>query len=416
MLPDISLRSLRRNTVFLLLLFSPVLAAKPFPEQAAMDLSGGLASTPASAIPQIHFPAPAPVSASMRDFTPYTNWLRDEMQEASVPGVAIAIVNSAGILDLQTWGVRDLDSQAPVEPDTIFRIASVSKTFAGTVASQLVDQQLHSWDMPIVNILPQYSIGTDVSSQQMTLKHIMSHSSGLMPHAFSNMLDAGVAYEGIKAKFHEIPTVCPPGRCYGYQNVVFSLIADVVEVSMGTSYEDYVRDRIFGPLEMQRASMTLDDFRADPNASAPHQYRGNGQWGVSTINPAYFTVGPASGINASVLDMIRWAQANLGAMPEVLPHSVLAMQHTPVVETPRGSYFNRWPGMDRAWYGVGWRVFDYSGLRIIHHGGGVRGFRSELLLIPELDLGLVVMFNADTRLANDVVPEFMSLLLSRTEH
>lgn len=360
-------------------------------------------------------PVPAPVmldNSGGLDFSPYYSWLRDEMAEQDVPGVAMAIVSSKGILDLQTWGVRSVETRQPVEADTIFRIASVSKTFAGTVASQLVAQDVQSWDRPIMQILPQYSIGTKPSSRGITLRHVMSHSTGLMPHAFSNMLDAGVAYEKIREKFHEIPTVCPPGRCYGYQNVVFSLIADIVESSSGTSYQDYVSRRIFQPLGMSRASMTLADFRADDNASAPHRY-GRSGWYESTINPAYFSVGPASGINASVTDMIRWAQANLGAHPDVLPHEVLQMQQTPVVETPHGSYFNRWPGVDKAWYGLGWRIFDYQGVRVVHHGGGVRGFRTEMALLPELDLGIVVLFNAETRVANDVVPHFMEMILSQ---
>ena len=88
------------------------------------------------------------------------------------------------------------------------------------------------------------------------------------------------------------------------------------------------------------------------------------------------------------------------------------MQHTPVVETPRGNYFNRWPRLEKAWYGLGWRIMDYAGVRVIHHGGGVRGYRSEMVLIPAYDLGLVVLINAETRLANDVVPQFLDHVLS----
>ncbi|MGM0633408.1 MAG: serine hydrolase domain-containing protein [Pseudomonadota bacterium] len=346
------------------------------------------------------------------DFASYRNWLRGEMNEEEIPGVAMAIVSSRGILDLRTWGVRSVKTRQPVGPETVFRIASVSKTFAGTVASQLVAEDGQSWDQPIMQILPQYTIGTKPSSRDITLRHVMSHSTGLMPHAYSNMLDAGVAYERIREKFHEIPTVCPPGRCYGYQNVVFSLIADIVEQQAHTSYEDYVRQRIFRPLGMTGASMTMEEFQADDNASAPHRY-GRGGWYESTINPAYFSVGPASGINASVMDMVRWTRANLGAHPEVLPTDLLEMQQTPVVETPHGSYFNRWPGVENAWYGVGWRIFDYEGVRVVHHGGGVRGFRTEMALLPELDIGIVVLFNAETRVANDVVPNFMESVLSQ---
>ncbi len=380
-----------------------------------VSFSGTISGTVLREPPPLQIPVPVIGAPEGFDFAPYARWLQGQMQESGIPGAAMAIVSSRGVLDLHTWGVRSVENGQPVDAETVFRIASVSKTFAGTVAAQLVDRQVQSWDAPLINILPHYVIGTEASSRDITLRHVMSHSTGLMPHAFSNMLDAGVAYEVIQQKFHEIPTVCSPGRCYGYQNVVFSLIADIVQDSLHISYEDFVRENIFLPLGMQTASMSLEDFIASANASAPHQQTRNG-WRVSTVNPAYFSVGPASGVNASIVDMIRWAQANLGGFPSVLPGNVLEMQHTPVVETPHGSYFNRWPRVEQAWYGAGWRVFDYAGTRVVHHGGGVRGFRSEMVLIPSLDIGLVVMFNAETRLANDVVPAFLDDLLAQVIH
>ena len=344
------------------------------------------------------------------DFTEYLTWLDAEINTLGVPGVAMAVVSSTDTLDLHTWGVRTAGEDEPVDADTLFRIASVSKTFAGAVTAKLVHDRKQSWDTPIVSILPQYSIGTQDSSREMTLRHVLSHSTGLMPHAYSNMLDSGVAYEKIQEKFREIPTVCPPGRCYGYQNVVFSLVSDVVEVSEHESYEQYVQERIFNPLGMHTASVGLSGYTDSLNVSSAHQFGGE-TWRIARTNVAYYSVGPAAGVNASVQDMIIWAQANLGAFPEVMPSDVLSEQQTPTVETPRGSYFNRWPRLDKAWYGLGWRIFDYAGVRVIHHGGGVRGFRSELVLVPSLDIAMVVLFNGETSLANDVVPHFLDNIL-----
>lgn len=344
------------------------------------------------------------------DLSEYLTWLDGEINTLGVPGVAMAVVTSNATLGLHTWGVRTAGEEAPVDAETLFRIASVSKTFAGAVTAKLVHDRKQSWDTPIVSILPQYSIGTQESSQQMTLRHVLSHSTGLMPHAYSNMLDSGVAYEKIQEKFREIPTVCPPGRCYGYQNVVFSLVSDVVEVTEHESYEQYVQERIFNPLGMRTASVGLSGYTESNNVSSAHQFGGE-TWRVARTNPAYYSVGPAAGVNASVQDMIIWAQANLGAYTEVMPLDVLIEQQTPTVETPRGSYFNRWPRLDKAWYGLGWRIFDYAGVRVIHHGGGVRGFRSELVLVPSLDIAMVVLFNGETALANDVVPHFLDNIL-----
>jgi len=356
-----------------------------------------------SALPVVNNPIPV-------DYAEFTSWLRSEWLENEIPGLAMAVVSTEDILNLNTWGVRNSEESKAVDKDTVFRIASISKTFAATVAAQLVEQNRLSWDEPIHQVLPQLVLGTKSSSRQITLKHIMSHTTGLMPHAYSNMLDAGVMYTKIQQKFHQIPTVCEPGDCYGYQNVVFSLISDLVESSTSRSYGEFLQREIFDPLGMKTASVGMESFIKNQNHSAPHQYY-RGKWNVSSINPAYYSVAPASGINASIEDMSRWAQANLGAYPEVMPDSLLKVQHHPVVATPGRNYFNRWPGMNKSWYALGWRVFDYNGFRVVHHGGAVRGYRSEIALIPERGIGLVVLFNAETRLANEVVPKFLSTVI-----
>ena len=223
------------------------------------------------------------------------------------------------------------------------------------------------------------------------------------------MLDDGVVYDKIRQKFHEIPTVCAPGKCYGYQNVVFSLIADVVEESAGLSYERFLEEEIFKPLGMTTASVGLNAFESDSNATAPHRLI-RGSWRSTTTNPAYYSVAPASGINASILDMAIWVRANLGAVPEVMSPNFLAAVHQPVIATSHGNYFNRWQNLDSAHYGIGWRIFDYNDLRVVHHGGGVRGFRSEMAFVPERNVGMVLLFNAGSNLANDIVPAFLDKL------
>ena len=183
-----------------------------------------------------------PVGQFNYDFGDFISWVDDVVAEKKIPGAAIAIVSREGIMHLQTWGKSNVAGSDSVTTDSVFRIASMSKTFAGTAMSLLVDQNLQSWDNRVTDLFPQMRIGTKSSSREITLKHLVSHSTGLMPHSYSNMLDDGVAYESIKSKFHEIPTVCSPGQCYGYQNVVFSLIADVVEESTGKSYERFIEE------------------------------------------------------------------------------------------------------------------------------------------------------------------------------
>ena len=343
------------------------------------------------------------------DFTNFVAWLEENTVENDIPGSALAIVSREGIMQLETWGVRKVIARDPVNSDSVFRIASISKTFAGTVAGLLVNQNLQGWDMRINGLFPNMGLGEGTSSEAITLKHIVSQTTGLMPHSYSNMLDDGVIYQKIKEKFHQIPTVCSPGQCYSYQNVVFSLVADVVEQSTGDSYEKYLHQQIFKPLGMTTASVGMEPYINSPNATAPHRLvRGN--WRTTTTNPAYYSVAPASGINASIFDMAIWIRANLGAFPHILSKDFLAELHEPVISTPYGNYFNRWSGLEKAYYAIGWRVFNYKGLRAIHHGGGVRGYRSEMVFVPDANIGMVMLLNAESNLANDVVPAFLDHL------
>ena len=343
------------------------------------------------------------------DFTNFVAWLEQNTVENDIPGSALAIVSREGIMQLETWGVRKVIARDPVNSDSVFRIASISKTFAGTVAGLLVNQNLQGWDMRINGLFPNMGLGEGTSSEAITLKHIVSQTTGLMPHSYSNMLDDGVIYQKIKEKFHQIPTVCSPGQCYSYQNVVFSLVADVVEESTGDSYEKYLHQQIFKPLGMTTASVGMEPYINSSNVTDPHRLvRGN--WRTTTTNPAYYSVAPASGINASIFDMAIWIRANLGAFPHILSKDFLAELHEPVISTPYGNYFNRWSGLEKAYYAIGWRVFNYKGLRAIHHGGGVRGYRSEMVFVPDANIGMVMLLNAESNLANDVVPAFLDHL------
>ena len=343
------------------------------------------------------------------DFTNFVAWLEENTVEKDIPGSALAIVSREGIMQLETWGVRKVIARDLVNSDSVFRIASMSKTFAGTVAGLLVNQNLQSWDVRINGLFPNMGLGEGASSEVITLKHVVSQTTGLMPHSYSNMLDDGVIYQKIKEKFHQIPTVCSPGQCYTYQNVVFSLVADVVEQSTGDSYEKYLHQQIFKPLGMTTASVGMEPYINSPNVTAPHRLvRGN--WRATTTNPAYYSVAPASGINASIFDMSIWIRANLGAFPHILSKDFLAELHEPVISTPYGNYFNRWSGLEKAYYAIGWRVFNYKGLRAVHHGGGVRGYRSEMVFVPDANIGMVMLLNAESNLANDVVPAFLDHL------
>ncbi|HAT58363.1 MAG TPA: hypothetical protein DCS79_06110, partial [Gammaproteobacteria bacterium] len=194
------------------------------------------------------------------DPAPFLSWIEETKTSVDIPGVAVAIVSRDEVLHLETWGRRSVDKEPLVTSNSLFRIASMSKTFAGAAATLVVDTKQQSWDSRLSDIFPSMRLGNGRSYREITLRQVASHSTGLMPHSYSNLLDDGIEYAKIKPRFSEIPAVCKPGTCYGYQNVVFSLIADVVEASTGEEYERYIEEKLFKPLGMTTASVGLQPF------------------------------------------------------------------------------------------------------------------------------------------------------------
>ncbi|MEX0941594.1 MAG: serine hydrolase domain-containing protein [Pseudomonadales bacterium] len=329
---------------------------------------------------------------------------------AETPGAAIVVVVDGRVVLQKTWGVRNVGETAPVTPHTLFRLASLSKTFASAAGSILVRENQVNWDTPISDNIPSIRFNRDDYGQRITLKHLMSQTSGLMPHAYTNLIEDNMTYDRIKQRLDRVHFICAPGECYGYQNVVFSLIGDVVQATARVDYPTYVRDRLFEPLKMYRASFGLSAFVTDDNHAEPHIWTGT-RWAPTRTTDHYYRVPPAAGINASIDDMKSWLLAQLGQMPEVLSAEMLDEMHSGLVRTSRQQAHYRWrQELGEVYYGLGWRVFNYGSTDgFVHHGGYVRGMRSEMVFNRDRQLGMVFLTNSEPNQLGELVFDFLDL-------
>lgn len=329
---------------------------------------------------------------------------------AETPGAAIVVVVDGRVVLQKTWGVRRAGDSAPVTPHTLFRLASLSKTFASAAGSILVRENRVDWDTPISINIPSLRFKRDDYGKQITLKHLMSQTTGLMPHAYTNLIEDDMTYDHIKQRLDRVQFVCAPGECYGYQNVVFSLIGDVVEATASMDYPAYVRARLFEPLQMYRASFGLSAFVTDANHAEPHIWTGT-HWAPTRTTDHYYRVPPAAGINASIDDMKSWLLAQLGQMPEVLTAEMLDEMHAGLVKTSRQQAHYRWHrDLGEVYYGLGWRVFNYGDTNsFVHHGGYVRGMRSEMVFNRDRQVGMVFLTNSESSHIGELVFDFLDL-------
>lgn len=327
-----------------------------------------------------------------------------------VPGSAVVVVVNGEVVLQKTWGVREAGDPSPITPYTVFRIASISKTFASAAASILIEESPLSWQSPVVHSVKHLQFKRGDYGRQINLEHLMSQTTGLMPHAYTNLVEDNMPYERILKRLDRVDFVCQPGDCYGYQNVVFSLVGDVVEAETGIAYPSYVQEKIFKPLKMHRASFGRDAFLADGNHAKPHIWTGR-DWRPTRTTHHYYRIPPAAGVNASIDDMRAWLLAQLGQTPTVLNEKMLNELQRGVVSTTRQQAHYRWRrGIQNVGYGLGWRVFDYKDNRgFVQHGGYVRGMRSEMVFNRQLQTGLVFLTNSEPRNLGEVVFDFLDL-------
>lgn len=329
-----------------------------------------------------------------------------------VPGLAMAVVHNGRVLSARGFGITDVKAAEPVDGHTVFRLASLSKSFAGTLTGMLVNEGALRWDSKVVRYLPEFRLSDPTAAQAITVADLLSHRVGLPHNAYDRELEAYTDYRTLTHKLANAPLKCQPGTCYSYQNIAFSLVGDVVFAATGDFYSQEVQRRILKPLGMNDASLGLDGIESSARWAKPH-VRGRGGWVSVRPKSTYYQVAPAAGVNASASDMAQYLIAHTGYRPDVLPAPLLATLHEPLVSTPteiRGSSWRR-TRLNSAGYALGWRVYDYAGERVVFHGGAVQGYRGAIAVLPDRDFGVALLWNSESSLPSGLLPTILDRAL-----
>ncbi|MEJ2402053.1 MAG: serine hydrolase [Xanthomonadales bacterium] len=334
----------------------------------------------------------------------YATHFEQRVREEGIPGAAFAIVTPDAIVHIGTTGHTDTRRTQRINENTAFRVASVSKTFAAGLAAVLVAEGAFSWDDRVVDHLPWFHLKGDAGV--LRIRDLLGQSTGLIPHAYDNLIEDGLPMERIVPKLSTLGYICEPGDCYSYQNIVFSLIEPVMEQSTQRGYAALMNEKIFAPLDMRNASVGLAPLVDDPNHARPH-VKSRGQWRTVKVQPNYYRVAPAAGVNASVLDMAKWLMAQMGANPEVLAPSMVRTLTDPRVATRRDLRRKYWRDiLTDAHYGLGWRVYRVGAHELVYHSGWVSGYRADIAWSEEYGLGLAILMNAEGSTISELSTDF----------
>ncbi|MFY0563741.1 serine hydrolase [Archangium lansingense] len=329
------------------------------------------------------------------------------MTTFEVPGIAIAVVKDGKVVLSKGYGVRKLGETAPVTPETLFGIASNSKAFTATALAMLVDEGKLQWDDRVIDHLPSFQMYDPYVTRELTVRDLLVHRSGLGLGAGDLLYFPASSFteDEIVAKLRHIRPASSFRSRYAYDNILYLVAGKVIEKASGQPWGDFIRDRIFTPLEMKSSNTSVADFRPGANVAMPHA-KADGR--LQAIAPMSFdNNAPAAAINSSVNDLSRWMLVQLakGAIPgssgakrlfsEKQSREMWSAQTVQPISEPPKPLAALKPEFSA--YGLGWGLRDYRGHKLVTHTGGLPGYVSRVVLVPSLGLGVAVLTNQEER-------------------
>ena len=341
------------------------------------------------------------------DYRLLDNRLRRLMTKPAMVGMAVGVVENGRITFLQGYGETLAGSGQPVTPQTVFRWASVSKGVASTMVAKLAEQGKINLNAPVVNYAPDLRLPNG-NEYRASVGDLLSHRLGLYRNAYDNKLEEGHSPALLRRTLGALNAICHPGTCWSYQNVAYDASSAMVAQVTAMPYEQAVGHYLFNPIGMGSASVSLAGLVANPSWARPH---GAGNKPLPLID-TYYKVPAAGGVNSNIKDLSLWMLAQMGEMPDVLDARLLSTIQAPLVETPteRRRLRKFVERLGTAWYGFGWRSYDYAGHRIVGHRGGINGYRSLILFDPQKNSGVVALWNSNSSQPGGVEFEVMDMI------
>jgi CubicO group peptidase (beta-lactamase class C family) len=321
----------------------------------------------------------------MLNVTYWTDRLRDLAIKARVPGAALGIWTD-GHEVVAASGVLNRATQVAVTGDSLFQIGSITKIWTSTMIMQLVDEGLLSLDATVADVLPGIRLSTPDVSGQVTVRHLLTHTSGIDGDIFSDTGRGDDCLERYVGELAGTVSIFPPGAAFSYCNSGFVLLGRIIEVLDGQSWDESLRERLTGPLELTR-TVTLPEDAILHRAAVGHH--GSGEpvqvWGLPR------SVGPAGLITAAASDLLAFARLHLdgGIAPDgkrLLSEASVAAMQQPQAAIPEFSA----PG---AAVGLGWRLGRWDGRMIVGHDGDTVGQSAYLRIDPEARLAVCLLTN-----------------------
>lgn len=328
-------------------------------------------------------------------------YVEKALEEWGVPGAAVAIVKDDKVVLAKGYGRKRVGSPERVDANTIFGIASNTKAFAAASLAILVDEGKLRWNDRVIDHLPKLRMHDPWVTRELRIRDLLSHRNGLSDYG-GDIMTWGSSYsrEEILERIRHVEPVSSFRSQYAYQNGMFIAAGEVVEAVTGKSWDAFVNERFFVPLGMTSTNTSVTAIAPNANVATPHIYVEGRHEPIPWRN--IDNLGAAAAINSSVTDMAQWLRLQLNegsyagrrVFSEEASHEMWMPQTLQRVR-PRSKQLP--PVTNWSAYGLGWSLRQYNGRRMISHGGWTDGMLSAVAMLPEEELGVVVLTNSHNR-------------------
>jgi CubicO group peptidase (beta-lactamase class C family) len=331
------------------------------------------------------------------------------------PGLAIAVVKDGALVYARGWGVRELGKPDLVDGNTLFAVGSTSKAFTSALLGILVDEGKVGWDDPVTKHLPGFQLYDPYVTREITIRDLLTHRSGLS-RGDRLWAASGLGRDEILRRERFLKPSWSFRSQYGYQNVMFLAAGELAGRVLGMSWDDAVHQRIFEPLGMVRTRTSVAPLAGMDNVASPHERIDDKVTPVPWMN--IDNIGPAGSINSSVSEMAQWVrlqlgQGNYGGKQLIAPKTVREMHTLQMHQRPSETDDSLFATESHLMgYGLAWALRDYRGYKLVSHGGAIRGMRAQVAMIPEKQLGVVVLTNvSESSLPTAMAYKVLDLML-----
>ncbi len=334
----------------------------------------------------------APTAAQTSPLQGLDQYIQQAMAVWEVPGLAVAVVKDDRVVLAKGYGVHEMGAAnpVPVTEHTLFGIGSTTKAMTAAALGMLVDEGRIRWDDPVAKHLPDFALYDPWVTEQATIRDLLAHRVGI-----GRMIGNRIQYMTREPRSELIYRMryLPPERPFRsghvYQNVMYMTAGEIIPAVTGVSWDDFVRNQIFHPLGMRSTNTSIHQFRPHDPVASPHNVA-DGE--LVVIPPRDCdNIGPAGSVNSSAAEMAQWMRLQLGGGVyegrRLLSQEVMQEMHRAQITLPSS------PEDGLAAYGMGWRLSQYHGRMISQHGGGIDGMTTALMLVPQEQIGVVVLSN-----------------------